>query len=109
MPRSTRVNDELYCGHSVREIDRVLMCKTYLRTVAAAVVETVQAPPAMTFLHAEQFQMPTAERLTLSCNPFSSIRYMFVELESVCIEGVAHDEKIDIPCHRRYRCNGRVG
>jgi len=38
-----------------------------LRTVAAAVVETVHAPPAMTFLHAEQFQMPTARRFTLSC------------------------------------------
>jgi len=37
-----------------------------LRTVAAAVVDTVHAPPAMTFLHAEQFQMPTARRFTLS-------------------------------------------
>jgi hypothetical protein len=32
----------------------------YLRTVAAAVVDTVHAPPAIDFLHAEQFQMPTA-------------------------------------------------
>ena len=40
---------------------------TNLRTVAAAVVDTVHAPPAMTFLHAEQFQMPTACRFTLSC------------------------------------------
>ena len=39
---------------------------TDLRTVAAAVVDTVHAPPAMTFLHAEQFQMPTALRFTLS-------------------------------------------
>lgn len=38
----------------------------HLRTVAAAVVETVQAPPAMTFLHALQPQMPTADRFTVS-------------------------------------------
>jgi hypothetical protein len=40
--------------------------ETDLRTVAAAVVDTVHAPPAMTFLHAEHFQMPTAWRFTLS-------------------------------------------
>lgn len=40
--------------------------RTVLRTVAAAVVVTVQAPPAMTFLHELQFQMPTAVRLTES-------------------------------------------
>jgi hypothetical protein len=34
--------------------------RAYLRTVAAAVVDTVHAPPAIDFLHAEQFQMPTA-------------------------------------------------
>ena len=34
--------------------------RAYLRTVAAAVVDTVHAPPAITFLHAEHFQMPTA-------------------------------------------------
>lgn len=39
---------------------------TDLRTVAAAVVDTVQAPPAMTFLHARHFQMPTAVRFTES-------------------------------------------
>ena len=39
---------------------------TYLRTVAAAVVETVHAPPAMTFLHELHFQMPTAWRFTES-------------------------------------------
>jgi hypothetical protein len=39
----------------------------HLRTVAAAVVDTVHAPPAMTLRHAPQFQMPTAERFTLSC------------------------------------------
>ncbi len=33
---------------------------THLRTVAAAVVDTVHAPPAMDFLHAEHFQIPTA-------------------------------------------------
>jgi len=37
-----------------------------LRTVAAAVVDTVHAPPAMTFLHELQFQIPTAERFTVS-------------------------------------------
>jgi hypothetical protein len=40
--------------------------KTYLRTVAAVVVETVQAPPAIVFLHAEQCQIPTAVLLTES-------------------------------------------
>jgi hypothetical protein len=39
---------------------------THLRTVAAAVVDTVHAPPAITFLHELQFQMPTAVRLTES-------------------------------------------
>lgn len=34
--------------------------KTHLRTVAAAVVETVHAPPAMTFRQALHFQIPTA-------------------------------------------------
>lgn len=38
----------------------------HLRTVAAAVVETVQAPPAVVFLHALQCQIPTAVRLTES-------------------------------------------
>ena len=38
----------------------------YLRTVAAAVVETVQAPPAVVFLQALQCQIPTAVRLTES-------------------------------------------
>lgn len=36
------------------------------RTVAAAVVETVHAPPAVVFLHALQCQIPTAVRLTES-------------------------------------------
>jgi len=40
--------------------------RTVLRTVAAAVVETVHAPPAITFLHEWQFQMPTAVRFTES-------------------------------------------
>ena len=39
---------------------------TDLRTVAAAVVETVHAPPAMTFLHELLFQIPTAWRFTES-------------------------------------------
>ena len=38
----------------------------YLRTVAAAVVETVHAPPATVFWHALHFQMPTAWRFTES-------------------------------------------
>ena len=41
---------------------------THLRTVAAAVVDTVQAPPAITFLHDPHFQMPTAWRFTESCH-----------------------------------------
>lgn len=41
--------------------------ETNLRTVAAAVVETVQAPPAVVFLQALQCQIPTAVRLTESC------------------------------------------
>ncbi len=36
------------------------------RTVAAAVVPTVQAPPAKTLLHPLHFQIPTAVRLTAS-------------------------------------------
>ena len=39
---------------------------TYLRTVAAAVVFIDQAPPATTFLHALQSQIPTALRFTVS-------------------------------------------
>jgi len=42
------------------------MRHAHLRTVAAAVVETVHAPPAMTFLQALHFQIPTAVRLTES-------------------------------------------
>jgi len=38
----------------------------HLRIVAAAVVDTVHAPPAISFLHELQFQMPTAVRLTES-------------------------------------------
>jgi hypothetical protein len=36
------------------------------RTVAAAVVDTVQAPPAITFLHPRHSQIPVALRLTAS-------------------------------------------
>ena len=39
---------------------------TDLRTVAAAVVDTVHAPPAMTFLQDEQPQIPTADLFTES-------------------------------------------
>jgi hypothetical protein len=49
-------------------------CLTHLRTVAAAVVDTVHAPPAIVFLHALQFQMPTAERFTLSYAESCSVR-----------------------------------
>ena len=54
------------------ELSSALSCKeglnrrVYLRTVVAAVVDTVHAPPAIVFLHAEQFQMPTARRFTVS-------------------------------------------
>lgn len=40
--------------------------RTYLRTVAAAVVFIDQAPPATTFLQALQSQIPTAVRFTVS-------------------------------------------
>ena len=40
--------------------------ETNLRTVAAAVVDTVHAPPAMTLRHARHFQIPTFVRLTAS-------------------------------------------
>lgn len=46
--------------------DILLRPSTHLRTVAAAVVDRVHAPPAMTFLHERHSQMPTALRLTLS-------------------------------------------
>jgi len=36
--------------------------------VAAAVVDTVHAPPAIVFLHDLQCQMPTAVRFTESCD-----------------------------------------
>jgi len=39
---------------------------THLRTVAAAVVDTTQAPPARTLLHALHLQMPTFVRFTAS-------------------------------------------
>jgi hypothetical protein len=39
---------------------------THLRTVAAAVVETVHAPPAIVFLQALQCQIPTAVLFTES-------------------------------------------
>jgi hypothetical protein len=42
--------------------------RTVERTVAPAVVPTVQAPPANTLLHALHFQIPTAVRLTASYN-----------------------------------------
>ena len=47
-------------------VSRILWSGTYLRTVAAAVVFIDQAPPATTFLHALQSQIPTALRFTVS-------------------------------------------
>jgi len=49
---------------------------TYLRTVAAAVVDTVQAPPAMIFLHALHFQIPTAVLFTESCIPRKTVNIL---------------------------------
>lgn len=46
---------------------------THLRTVAAAVVDTVHAPPAMIFLHDKHPQIPTALRLTESCTMLSAM------------------------------------
>jgi hypothetical protein len=68
MPLSARATDEPCCENQLgaayyQEVE----CAAYLRTVAAAVVETVQAPPAITFLHARHFQIPTAVLLTESC------------------------------------------
>ena len=40
--------------------------RTHLRTVAAAVVVSVQAPPAVVLRHALQYHMPTALRFTES-------------------------------------------
>lgn len=49
------------------------MNRADLRTVAAAVVLTVHAPPAMTFLHERHFQMPTAVRFTESWTDVSTL------------------------------------
>lgn len=58
----------------------------YLRTVAAAVVETVQAPPATVFLQALQFQMPTACRFTESYINQSTNKYRGTDSrESACL------------------------
>jgi hypothetical protein len=48
---------------------------THLRTVAAAVVDTVHAPPAIVFLQELQCQMPTAVRFTESCNELRIAAY----------------------------------
>lgn len=52
--------------------ERGQMDETDLLTVAAAVVDTVQAPPAMTLRQDRQSQIPTADRLTVS---YSIIRH----------------------------------
>lgn len=72
----------------------------HLRTVAADVVETVHAPPAITFLHEEQFQIPTAVRFTVSCK-FS--------VGQLCCLQTTWTRAANEPCHRRCRCTGRVG
>ena len=47
-------------------VAQLSLIATHLRTVAAAVVETVHAPPATVFLQALHSQIPTAVRLTES-------------------------------------------
>ena len=68
MPLSTRAADErCYIKPGVdQQLAAVTGSIAYLRTVAAAVVETVHAPPATVFWHALHFQMPTAWRFTES-------------------------------------------
>lgn len=48
-----------------------------LRTVAAAVVDTVQAPPAVVFLQALQYQIPTAVRFTESCSESRKSHFLY--------------------------------
>ena len=67
MPLSAHADDEPYYKKLVRDYLNVHANIAHLRTVAAAVVATVQAPPAIVFLHERQCQMPTAVRLTESC------------------------------------------
>lgn len=57
-----RVSEEFYNQASRNSARR----RTVLRTVAAAVVDTVQAPPAITLRQDLQSQIPTADRLTVS-------------------------------------------
>ena len=56
----------LYCESILNGRKCMKQNKTNLRTVAAAVVDTVHAPPAITFLHERHSQIPTAVRLTES-------------------------------------------
>lgn len=70
---------------------------TDLRTVAAAVVETVQAPPAVVFLQALQCQMPTAVRLTASCERSQS-------QSGAPMGGGTKGARVDGPCRRRCTC-----
>jgi hypothetical protein len=65
MPLSAHADDEpCYVTFRTASFEQDM---AHLRTVAAAVVATVQAPPAIVFLHERQCQMPTAVRLTESC------------------------------------------
>ena len=69
---------------------------THLRTVAAAVVETVHAPPAITFLHELHFQIPTAWRFTESC---SIEPYEFPPIQHVaCAKTNLAAEGAGVPC-----------
>ncbi len=68
---------------------------THLRTVAAAVVVTVHAPPAIVFLHALQCQIPTAVLFTESYQWFSLIPGVKVQTSNK-------------PFHRRCRYIARV-
>jgi hypothetical protein len=80
---------------------------TNLRTVAAAVVDTVHAPPAMTFLHAEQFQMPTAFRFTLSCkNKKKDQSSEWARQKKNPPESCSG---FHLPCRRMCRCTVRAG
>ena len=65
--------------------------------MAAAVVDTVHAPPAITFLHAPQLQIPTAVRLTESyetvsrhCDKSAEV-LKHLSAKGACISSVLRD------------------
>ena len=55
---------------------------THLRTVAAAVVVSVHAPPAIDLRHELQFKMPTALRFTASYD--ISQHFPSISISSIC-------------------------